>query len=326
MSEQALRRFMERRHYRALRRQPRQDAWKDEPVLGCAREQDTGVLGPLPKSDGDLVEIVLDLLAGADDPPLGNEAQALARAGRGSDTEIAHVTPGEIVISKRLQTPEVIAALRRAAGEPLAHLQVGHPRNRINPRTGAAEFDDSDAAPRDAGEAIADRITQSMGDLPDWGGLDENSPAAQPTPQLLFPGRRIRGSDPQGSGAYGASRRNNQGAYSHEGVDIVYQPGETVTAPISGTVGKIGFPYDPQDPKKGSYRYVPITNADGSTVKLFYIDPTVKEGDSVTAGQTPLGISQDLAPAFPGITNHVHVEVSQGGRKVNPTPSLSLGK
>jgi biotin carboxyl carrier protein len=305
---------MERRQYRAARRLPKEDAWKDEPVLGRAREQETGVLGPLPKG-GDFAEIVFDLLAGADDPSLRNEAQALARAGRGGDTQIAHLTPGEIVIPKRLQTPQVIAALRRAAGAsntPLARLQVGHPRNRINPRTGAAEFDDSDAAPRDAGEAIADRITQSMGDLPDWGGLDENSPAAQPTPQLLFPGRRIRGSDPQGSGAYGASRRNNQGAYSHEGVDIVYQPGETVTAPISGTVGKIGFPYDPQDPKK--------------EIIVTSIDPTVKEGDSVTAGQTPLGISQDLAPAFPGITNHVHVEVSQGGHKVNPTPSLSLGK
>src|SRR5947207_4021706 len=116
MSEQASRRLMERTRARTAKRQrPKQDTWMDEPVLGGSEEQ-LGVLGlPLPKPDTDLVDIVLDLLASADEPPLADEAQALARAGRGSDTTVGHLTPGEVVIPKRLQTPEVMAALARAA-------------------------------------------------------------------------------------------------------------------------------------------------------------------------------------------------------------------
>jgi len=63
--------------------------------------------------------------------------------GRGGDTEIAHVTPGEVVIPARMQTPEVMAALMTAAAEAgvdPARLVVGSERNSINPQTGQAEF------------------------------------------------------------------------------------------------------------------------------------------------------------------------------------------
>ena len=124
MSEQAYRRFMERYQRRMINRQPaKQDAWMDEPILG--RDQEMGVLGlPLPRAEPDLADLVIDLLASADEPPLGDEAQALARAGRGGDSAIGHLTPGEIVIPQRLQTPEVVAALARtsrAMGAPDTH-------------------------------------------------------------------------------------------------------------------------------------------------------------------------------------------------------------
>ncbi len=35
------------------------------------------------------------------------QARALAAQGRGADTKVAHVAPGEIVLPKALQTPEV---------------------------------------------------------------------------------------------------------------------------------------------------------------------------------------------------------------------------
>jgi hypothetical protein len=71
------------------------------------------------------------------------QAQHLAPQGRGEDTEIAHVTPGEVVVPMRLQTPEVMAALYRAAQEhdiPFEQLRVGSKVNSINPNTGVAEF------------------------------------------------------------------------------------------------------------------------------------------------------------------------------------------
>ncbi len=45
------------------------------------------------------------------------QAQVLALQGRGGDTEIAHVTPGEVVIPARIRTPEVMAALAPQPGE-----------------------------------------------------------------------------------------------------------------------------------------------------------------------------------------------------------------
>ncbi|MBX7199222.1 MAG: hypothetical protein K1X51_07570 [Rhodospirillaceae bacterium] len=78
-------------------------------------------------------------------PKLANqfEARILALQGRGSDTEVAHVARGEMVVPQALQNPEVVAALRRAAaayGVPVEMLLVGNVRNRINPETGAPEF------------------------------------------------------------------------------------------------------------------------------------------------------------------------------------------
>ncbi|MDX2143008.1 MAG: hypothetical protein SFV19_06615 [Rhodospirillaceae bacterium] len=61
------------------------------------------------------------------DPELVSALQAklLALQGRGGDTEIAHVTPGEVVIPRNLQTPAVMCTLaaeaERAGIDPRQH-------------------------------------------------------------------------------------------------------------------------------------------------------------------------------------------------------------
>jgi hypothetical protein len=73
------------------------------------------------------------------------QSQALALQGRGGDTRIAHVTPGEIVIPRHLQTPEFIAGFVRLAhahGINPRRFVVGSGHNSINPTTGQAEFVD----------------------------------------------------------------------------------------------------------------------------------------------------------------------------------------
>ncbi|MDX2143014.1 MAG: hypothetical protein SFV19_06645 [Rhodospirillaceae bacterium] len=71
------------------------------------------------------------------------QAKLLALQGRGGDTEIAHVTPGEVVIPRNLQTPAVMrtlaAAAARAGIDPRRYT-VGHRANSVNPRTGKPEF------------------------------------------------------------------------------------------------------------------------------------------------------------------------------------------
>jgi len=82
------------------------------------------------------------------------QGRILALQGRGGDTEIVHVTPGEIVLPKALQTPAVLGALRQtaaAADIPLAQLRVGDTHNSTNPATSLAEFFET---PRDEIEEI----------------------------------------------------------------------------------------------------------------------------------------------------------------------------
>jgi hypothetical protein len=71
--------------------------------------------------------------------------EVLALQGRGGDTRIAHVRPGEIIIPRSLQTQEVLTVLQiiaRAHGIDPSRLQVGNRSNSINPRTGQIEFQD----------------------------------------------------------------------------------------------------------------------------------------------------------------------------------------
>lgn len=71
------------------------------------------------------------------------EARVLAAMGRGGDTELAHLTLGEIVLPAAMQTPEVMLELNLAAartGISLDRFRIGMPQNSINPGTGVAEF------------------------------------------------------------------------------------------------------------------------------------------------------------------------------------------
>jgi hypothetical protein len=55
-------------------------------------------------------------------------------------------------------------------------------------------------------------------------------------------------------------------------------------------------------------------------VKLFYVDAWLQ--GHVRRGQ-PIGTTQDLSPRYPGITNHVHLEVRQFEVIMNPAHFFS---
>ncbi|MBY0510533.1 MAG: hypothetical protein K2P94_10345 [Rhodospirillaceae bacterium] len=78
------------------------------------------------------------------------QARELAAQGRGGDTEVAHVARGELIVPLQLQSPQLIAALSRAAAYhniPLEMLSIGNAMNSINPNTGTPEFGVMDMAP-----------------------------------------------------------------------------------------------------------------------------------------------------------------------------------
>ncbi len=125
-------------------------------------------------------------------------------------------------------------------------------------------------------------------------------------------GKAPRTFDAYGSGAFGASR--DGGVRHHEGVDYVARAGQTVSAPMSGYVTKIGFAYAGDS----DLQFVEITNpALGYEARVFYIDASVEVGDAVALG-SPIGKAHTLQRRYPGgMTDHVHLEVAETGKRVD---------
>lgn len=74
---------------------------------------------------------------------------AAAGQGRGGDSMVAHMTPGEIAVPPQIQTPDVLTALNRAfasAGANPTSFQAGNPDQKVNPATGMPEFGFFDVA------------------------------------------------------------------------------------------------------------------------------------------------------------------------------------
>jgi murein DD-endopeptidase MepM/ murein hydrolase activator NlpD len=134
------------------------------------------------------------------------------------------------------------------------------------------------------------------------------------SPRWLSPtGNGVRGVDRRGDGAFGAKRRGSDGEErTHEGVDYIAGPNQNVIAVTDGRITKLGYPY----PDNSSYRYVEITTDDGHVVREMYVLPRANMtlNSPVKAGDM-IGTSQSLQPLYPGITDHVHLEVRKGEAK-----------
>lgn len=127
------------------------------------------------------------------------------------------------------------------------------------------------------------------------------------SPITSGPSRRT---DAWGSGQYGAGR----GGRTHHGLDIIARPTEAIRSPIDGNVTREVHPYA-NDPRFRGLEIRGTGNWEGYEVKLFYVDGEFS--GPVRAGQI-VGRAQDLGVRYPGITNHVHVEVRDRGRELSP--------
>lgn len=155
-------------------------------------------------------------------------------------------------------------------------------------------------------ERAAARLNETKAHIPlekvvVWRGLDIDGDGA---PDFVNPtGAAPRDHDHFGSGAFGA--RRDGGSRSHEGVDYAAVADQAVRAPISGYVTKIGHAYGGDD----SLKFVEITNpAIGYVARTFYVDPMVKVGEVVRLGAR-IGSAESLQSHYPGITDHVHLEI-----------------
>jgi murein DD-endopeptidase MepM/ murein hydrolase activator NlpD len=144
---------------------------------------------------------------------------------------------------------------------------------------------------------------------PAWEGRDIDGDGQ---PDFANPtGGAPRSHDAYGDGWFHA--RRDGGSRPHEGVDYDATPGQAVVAPISGYVSKIGYAY----PGDSRLRYVEIENpALHLAARALYVDPSVQVGDAVQVGR-PIGAALSLQRRYPGITNHVHLEIAEAGRKID---------
>ncbi len=119
-----------------------------------------------------------------------------------------------------------------------------------------------------------------------------------------------RGTDTWGCGDYGASR----GSRTHKGIDKLVMAGSSVLSPISGKVTKLGYCYADDS----SYRYVQVTDSNGFSVRLFYVEPSIRVGLMVRIGDK-IGKSQNLGRRYNGMPNHVHIEIKNpDGKFIDP--------
>jgi peptidoglycan LD-endopeptidase LytH len=188
------------------------------------------------------------------------------------------------------------AAISLGLAEAAAHAQG------ISRRLGTSEATPT-SGPAPAHFVVRERPVWEGADLDGDGQADIANPTGQAPRQV----------DAYGEGRFHAAR--DGGEREHEGVDYVATPGQTVVAPISGYVAKIGYAY----PDDTSLRYVEIDNpALHLTARVLYLDPKVEVGDTVAVGH-PIGVAHTLQHRYPlGITDHIHLEIAdRRGRKLN---------
>ena len=129
-------------------------------------------------------------------------------------------------------------------------------------------------------------------------------------------GLPVRGQDRYGSGAFAASRTSGTRHRLHGGIDFLAEAGQPIIAPIGGVISRYARPYG--DGHLGDCGLVIETpERDALMVKLFYVQPALPPGDAVEEGQV-VGVATSLQRRYPGISDHVHVEVWQAGRRVDP--------
>jgi len=133
-----------------------------------------------------------------------------------------------------------------------------------------------------------------------------------PIARAVVRNQRSRTHDQFGSGQFGSSR--DHGSRFHQGLDVVASPREMIFSPIRGKVVREALPYK----NDLSVRGVVIRGIGewtGYEIKIFYADGLIS--GEVAPGQH-IAFAEDLSRKYPGITNHVHIEVRCKGRVVPP--------
>ncbi|NOJ40904.1 M23 family metallopeptidase [Bradyrhizobium australiense] len=103
----------------------------------------------------------------------------------------------------------------------------------------------------------------------------------------------------------------------HAATDYLVKPGTEIYATMTGTVTRI------DGHTETNFPMVTIEAIDGTKSRILYVDldPSLKKGAKVIAGETKIGTAADLSKAdeYKGVPNHVHVDYTdRQGRRFDP--------
>ena len=144
---------------------------------------------------------------------MNRKMQSLAGLGRGGDTALAHLTPGEIVVPQSITElyPDLVGAISEAIrrrGRNPADFIVGAPQGPLNPHTGMEEFGlGGDGV---GGGEAGDSPGGSGGSAGDGGGSGGDSPSESNAPGTGGPGAP-GGTDQGGIGGTGVGGEGGMG-------------------------------------------------------------------------------------------------------------------
>lgn len=190
-----------------------------------------------------------------------------AKAGLGGDTHLAHVTPGDTIISKERQArePKFQALLRSALGKDYNKFTVGAKGAQKNPTTGLHAFDDAEGG--------------AEGGISDHGGSDTSNGAGG--------GDGNSGNGP-GNGGFGDASNNPE--IGAGGVGNATEPG---VAAANGAGGPGGFGTASDNPEIGR----------GASIAGGGPNAGVNSAQDAHTNQGVLGqIGDFLAGLVPGVT------------------------
>ncbi len=148
--------------------------------------------------------------------------------------------------------------------------------------------------------------------FPSFGASQVTSVQVLEKAAIIVVNQHSRVRDSWGGGQFKAQR--DHGVRMHNGLDVVADAGEKIYSPIDGNVVREAVPYKDDN----SYKGVVLQGTGawaGFQVKIFYVQG---EFSGLVKKGSEIGVAQNLTMRYPGITNHVHVEVKNGTIQIDP--------
>lgn len=130
---------------------------------------------------------------------------------------------------------------------------------------------------------------------------------------------KTRGCDPMGCGYFGASRNG----HTHKGLDFTVREHQAVKAPFPCTIVRYGYPYADDY----TQRLVEINGINAYSryrAKIMYINGIYEIGTTIQSGKTLCYAGNIAKKHGNGMTNHVHFELYDNGKLIDPTPFFKL--